>query len=231
MLKWRAKSVGETVHREINWAGELNGSAIISHDLSLADGSVSFTVDDIGPEIVKVTLAGGDAERNTFLDVITTDDGRTLQQVICIDVVEELSKSKPRLPGSSTKLQLINKAYEKCGLPEYTFDKTPEEISSMLLELDMLMGGWEDGGLDLNYNFPSASGGGDPDEASGIPRFAEAAVVAMLAEAFAPAIGKTLSAEFNVSKKNAMTALYARMAKIPKAKIPATFPRLGRPWL
>lgn len=231
-LRWRSKTPDEIVEREINWSGALNGDYIDTHSLTVEDGTLTLGTPTVGTELVTVELSGGEEGTVILLDQITTGDGRTLQQIITVEIVEATADDTPAFPSTASKLTIIKMAFEEAGLPGYTFDHTPEEVSSALRKLDGMMADWESQSLYLNYNFPSAFGEGDPDEASGIPDFAVATAAMALAVRIAPGIGKTMGADAKRNLNAGMIQLRAKVATIPERKLQRRTPRGagGKPW-
>lgn len=231
-LRWRSKTVDEVVVREINWAGQLNGDYIDTHSLTIEDGTLTLGTPTVGTEIVTVEISGGEEGTIVLLDQITTGDGRTLQQIITVEIVEATADDTPVLPSTATKKTILDMAFEQAALAGYTFDQTPEERFSMLRQLDGLMAAWQTQGINLDYNFPATFGQGDPDEASGIPDFALLTAASALAMRHAPGIGKTMSAEARANFNSGMIQLRAATAEIPNRKLQRRTARGagGKPW-
>lgn len=125
----------------------------------------------------------------------------------------------PPTPGfSSTKRQIVEMAYEECSLAGYEFNLTPEETFSGLRKLDAMMAEWTVSSRDLGYNMPTTFGGGDLDEASGIPDAAISGTAISLAMAIAPAMAKVMSAETRSRLSISMTVIRAMCAKVPRSQ-------------
>jgi len=106
-----------------------------------------------------------------------------------------------------TKRQLVEQAFSECALNGWEYDITADEKDTALTRLDTLM--WEllGRGYDLGYNFPGVIGGGDLDDAAGIPPQAFNACSIMLATRLCPTMGKTQAAESRRAMTEAMRAI------------------------
>lgn len=118
-------------------------------------------------------------------------------------------------PSTSTKRQIVEMAYEECSLASYEFNVTPEELFSGLRKLDAMMAEWSQSSKDLEYNAPAVFGGGDLEDASGIPDAAIQGVAINLAMAIAPAMAKTMSAETRLRLSKSMAVIRAMCAQRP----------------
>lgn len=215
-LRWASKSPTEVVERLINWSGLLNGDYIATHSLTVDTGTLTLDSVAFGTELVTVWISGGiDDETVVLLDQITTGDGRTLQQIITIEVIEATIDTAPELPSTATKRTILDMMFEEAGLAGYVFDRTPAQDNSALRKLDGMMAEWEVQGIRLNYNFPSSFGQGDPDETSGIPDWAINAAALGAAFRVFPGMGKTASPETRAALNSGMILLRAQTAVIP----------------
>lgn len=102
-----------------------------------------------------------------------------------------------------------------------------------LRTLDALMAQWASAGmnLDLGYNFPSGIGGSLLTDPSGVPDIAVEAVVLSLAMAL-PIPDKVITPDMSRRLAQAMIALRASLATIPRVKLPRTTARGAgaKPW-
>lgn len=106
-----------------------------------------------------------------------------------------------------TKRELIQAALNEIGIADYEFDITPEELSSGVRRLDMMLSTWAHKGLRIPYNF----GGGIEDD-SGIPATAQEAVTLNLATRLGPSYGKQAPVEVMGLAKSAYSALLSESA-------------------
>jgi len=115
------------------------------------------------------------------------------------------------------KRDIIELAFADCGLAGYEFDRTPEEQSLALRQLNALM--METPWDGLGYDQP-AYGVGQAEGGSGIPDFAINAVAQYLAIRIAPSIGVTLPAEHAKTAARSLMALQSQIATIPTVEFP-----------
>lgn len=242
MTLWlRPKAPDEVVTAQIPWIGELNGATIASQTLTVIDGTVVLSDIAIADSLnaVTFTVSGGltreprcDAELAILKNVVTTDDGRTLEMVVFQPVEVPQPQDAPSAPSTATKKAILDMAFERASLAGYTFDATPEERASWLRNLDALMADLETEGVRIGYNFPKVFGEGDENDAAGIPDSALRAVASALAQESAPGIGKTMSREARANFARSMAQLLAATAVIPGRILPRHTPRGAgaKPW-
>lgn len=222
------KAPDEVVRREASWIGQLNGATIATNSLAVIDGTVTLSdvaVNDTADGIV-FTVAGGLAhiaphrrhgqELAVLKNVITTDDGRTLEMIIFQPVEAQTREDAPDGPSTALKGAILDIAFEQLSLAGYVFDQTPEERARALARLDGLMRQWQTGkNWDLGYNFPAVFGQGDENDAAGIPDYAVLAVAYSLARELAAAIGKpmpeTTAAGLRLAMKDLQSVMAVRM--------------------
>jgi hypothetical protein len=123
---------------------------------------------------------------------------------------------------SASKRTIVALAFEEVGLAGFEFDATPEEQSSAMRRLDILMAEWKASSLDLGYNFPASIGAGNLDDASSLPDSALNVVAIYLALRISPGIGKTLSVETKTAMSQGMIALRTRYAVLPERVLPSS---------
>lgn len=235
-LWWDAKTADEVVQRSVNWAGELNGDYINTYTLTVdPHGSLVVLTPtlDTTLTIINVTVSGGTNELPaSILCEIVTGDGRTLQQIVAMNIREATSETIPTLPSTTTKRTLINMAYEEAGLPEYVFNRSPEQDFAAMRRLDALMAEWAAMSIDLSYNFPVTLGQGNQDESAGVPDWSVNTIAAALAFRLFPGLGETASGETKTSLSQGMNVLMAKTAFIPSRVFADGTPRGAgnKPW-
>jgi len=130
------------------------------------------------------------------------------------------------LYGGRLKRDFIETAFEELGSAGYEFERTPEEVSSALRRLNMLMTEWP--WSQLAYNFP-LQGNGSAEEESGIEDAAFSAVAYELARRLAGMWGVQLSGEQR--KAAAEAKAQALPVSVPTALMaPGTVRGSGRTW-
>lgn len=120
------------------------------------------------------------------------------------------------------KSDLVEGAYEFCGLNGFEFERTPEEMTSGLRHLNDMMAEWEGDGVFLGFDFPTY-GNGLLEEPSGVPNHAVAAIKTQLALRLAAGLGGTLSGDAKAALNKSFLGLKSRMAAQPPTIVPTTF--------
>jgi P22 tail accessory factor len=115
-------------------------------------------------------------------------------------------------PTGRPKRDLVKRAYALCGVADYEFGLSPEEVGAGVDELEAMMMQWPWNALGYAS---SEYGDGLPEEACGLESWAFPAVSSYLAVSLAPQIGKTLSREFMVQAARSMRSIEARVSTIP----------------
>jgi hypothetical protein len=136
------------------------------------------------------------------------------------------------IPAGRPKRDIIELAFDDCGLAGYEFDRTPEEQSMALRKLNALM--LEHPWNQLGYTQP-AYGVGLAEEPSGLPDDTINAVAQYLALRIAPGIGNTLSPEQRSTMARSLMQLQSQYAVIPSmdltgSTVRGTGTRLSRFW-
>jgi hypothetical protein len=219
-LRWASKSPDEVVDRQLSWTALLNGDEINTHALTVMDGTIALDSVVVDGDDVLVRLSGGVSGEPVILQSrITTLDGRTLDQLITLDVVDLTTGTVPDAPSTATKRQILDMMFEEAGLASYNFSRTPEQDFSALRKLDALMGEWQVQGLSLNYNFPATFAAGDPDDVAGIPDWAVNTVAIAAAYRVFPGMGKTASPETRKAYAEGMAAIRVACSTTPERKL------------
>lgn len=127
-------------------------------------------------------------------------------------------------PGGRTKGEIIELAFELCGLPGYEFGREPEEVNAALRHLNAQMKRWP--WTMVTYEQPTY-GQGAGEDPSGVPDDAVDAVAGELAKRLASIHGKALSDEAKSSIKQAYDVFLATYApaNVPTMKYPNKTPR------
>lgn len=129
------------------------------------------------------------------------------------------------LYGGPLKRELIKRGYGICGQSFTEYEITPEEYEAGLMCLDdtmaVLASQW---GIDLGYNFP-VTGGGSPEDESGIPIGAVKGVSYQLAQALAPTIGKALPADALTQLAQTWAPLLSTYGTTPHVELGRGTPR------
>lgn len=126
------------------------------------------------------------------------------------------------LPTGRPKRDIIEVAFDDCGLAGYEFDRTPEEQTMALRKLNALMLEWP--WNRLGYVQPTY-GVGQAEEPSGLDDKHVNTVAQYLALRIAPGIGVTLAPEQRATLARSFATLQAEVATVPDVEIPIGFPR------
>lgn len=109
-----------------------------------------------------------------------------------------------------TKRHIVEGAYEFCGLNGFEFERTAEEMSSALGQLNDLMAELPT----MGYDFPEY-GNGDLATPSGLPDSVVSAIKQRLALRLAPGLGATLSDEAKADMARTWTRLQSNYVAPP----------------
>jgi len=138
---------------------------------------------------------------------------------------------------SYTKRQFITKAFGKIGLASYVYDLTPDQLESVMEDLDGMMALWNAKGIRLSYPLPGDPTAGDLDDVTNVPDSANLAIFCNLAILIAPNFGKVVPPELKQIAKLGYDTLAARAAmpqEIQKKVMPSgagnKFQNLERPF-
>ncbi len=121
------------------------------------------------------------------------------------------------IPAGRPKREILELAFDDCGLAGYEFDRTPEEQSMALRKLNAMMA--EHPWSLLRYNQPDY-GSGLAEGASGIPDFAINTVAQYLALRIAPGIGISLPPEQRATMARSLMTLQSELAAVPTVALP-----------
>ncbi len=115
------------------------------------------------------------------------------------------------------KRDIIELAFDDCGMAGYEFDRTPEEQSMALRKLNAMM--MEQPWSLLGYAQP-AYGVGQAEGGSGLPDFAINTVAMYLALRIAPGMGVSLAPEQRAAMSRSLMNLQSEIAVIPTVELP-----------
>lgn len=125
------------------------------------------------------------------------------------------------------KAALVEMAYEHCSLAGFEFERTAEEITAGLRQMNAMLAEWLEDGIDLGYDFPTYADG-LPEEPSGIPLSVVPVVTSMLAQRLAPGMGKALSPAAAAALNASYFKLRSRFATV--AKVTPVYAPRGAGW-
>ncbi len=125
---------------------------------------------------------------------------------------------------SYSKRQYITAALEELGLASYVFDASPEQLQSSLRRLDALMAEWNGMGIRLGYPLPSSPDDSDIDEETGVPDWANDAIICNLACRIAPSYGKQTLPATMASANRGLNAILSRFTAPIEKQLPARMP-------
>lgn len=121
---------------------------------------------------------------------------------------------------SYTKRQLVAAAFSEIGLGDYSFDIPPEQKEEALRRLDAMLADWSIRGIRLGYPLPGSPENSNIDDETGIPLYAERAVICNLALEIAPSIGKRVSMQTIAAASSGMNTIMAVSAKPREMRLP-----------
>lgn len=120
------------------------------------------------------------------------------------------------------KRDIIEAAFEECGSAGWEFERTAEEVTAALRKLNAMMAEWP--WNQLGYAQP-AYGVGLPEDLSGVPDSAVAAVSMYLAMRLAPGMGATIPPETKAALTRSYNLLVSSVSTPPTAYIAPNTPR------
>jgi hypothetical protein len=132
---------------------------------------------------------------------------------------------------SFTKREFVEQAMAEIGLAVSVFDLQAEDLERGCQRLDTMMAEWNGRGIRVGYpmNNPTDV---DPDTDTGVPDYANEAIIANLAIRLAPAFGRKVMGETKSSAAQGLISLRARTATPPLMQYPSTLPvgAGNKPW-
>lgn len=124
----------------------------------------------------------------------------------------------------TTKGDLVNAAYEEIGLAGYVFDIQPEEVQTGVRRLERFMLMLDGRGVRLGYNAAASASQANANDDSGIPDWAEDAIVPLFALRLAPTIGKQVHPDTRLAARKGLNALLVGTYEIPSMQMPRHLP-------
>jgi len=125
---------------------------------------------------------------------------------------------------SWTKLQLCAESLNQIGFGTYLYDATPDQLNSILWQLDAMMGNWNANGIMLGYPLYTNPSDSHIEQDSNLPVTAISAVYLSLAVQISPSFGKTVAPELSKNQRLAYSAMLAKLSVIPNKQFPNTLP-------
>lgn len=122
-----------------------------------------------------------------------------------------------------SKRDFVMGALEELGMAEYVFDATADELQSLCRRLDAMMAQWSIQGLPLGYPAPGSPFGADINQQTGVPIWANEAVICSLAVKIAPSFGKVPSQETKIAASTGYANALGFKAP-PTMQFPETMP-------
>jgi hypothetical protein len=215
---------------EIDLRSQLVDDTIERITPTIAAGTVVVETSSFGEKAFRLLVSGGADLQDAVISVlVATAGGQSFTNQYGIAV---RNAATAIVPATTSKRTVINMAFEEIGLAGYEFDATPEEQSSALRRLDAMMAEYAAQGIVIGYAQPYPIGGGDLDQASGLPDWALNIIVIKLARRIMPVIGKTMSAETRQAETQGWNLLTAKTAIIPERVLPRSTPvgAGNKPW-
>lgn len=110
-----------------------------------------------------------------------------------------------------TKASLVERMYEYCALSGAEFERSAEEMTAGLRDLNDTVGELP---FDVGYDFPTYADG-LLEEPSGLSRADARAITLLAAQTRMASIGGALSPDLKASLNRAVFGLYSRYATVP----------------
>lgn len=124
---------------------------------------------------------------------------------------------------SYTKRDLVYAALRELGLADYSFDMAVDQLDSALMRLDTMIAEWNGRGIRLGYVLPGDPADGNMNDQSGIPDWANEAVITNLAVRLAPSFGKTAANETRAIAIRSFNTVLGQCTRPTKMRL-GTFP-------
>ena len=215
---------------DIDFGDQLGDDWIESIVATVDSGTVVIEKDAITDNVVRLLVSGGvDLEDAELSVAVTSRGGQAFTQALTLAVRAGI---QAKVATTTTKRVVIEMAFEVMNLAGYEFDASPEEMFSMLRNLDVMMAEWQGPGrnIAIGYNAPAIVGQGDLEDPIGSPDWTLDGIATSLAMRRAPTIGKTMSAEAKAAHRRSLDSINAAFGKRVERTIPWSTPgsRRGR---
>lgn len=125
---------------------------------------------------------------------------------------------------SYRKRDFVLAAFEDLGIAASSFDIQAQDLENGLRRLDAMLADWNGRGLRLGYPLPSSPSGSNLDEDTGVPDFANEAIVCNLAVRLAPSYGKNPSIATLATARTSYEGVLSRFAVPPQKRMPGGVP-------
>jgi len=213
---------------DIDFGAQLGDDCIESVVAAVDVGTVVIEKDTITDNVVRLLISGGvDLEDAELSITVTSRGGQVFTQDLTLAVRAGV---QAKIATTTTKRVAVEMCFEVMTLAGYEFDTTPEEISSTLRGLDVMMAELEGPGrnLRMGYNAPAIVGQSDLEDPIGVPDWTLDFVATSLAMRRAPSIGKSMSAEAKAGYARSKDSVNAAFAKKVERPIPRSTPGYWR---
>lgn len=125
---------------------------------------------------------------------------------------------------SYTKRQFVLGAFEELGMANYVFDLQPEQIQGAARRLDAMLAEWNGRGVSLGYTLATLPDNVDVSQDSGVPDWANEAIILNLALRIAPGYGKMVPLETKQSAKSALETVMRNVTTTREQQFPSHLP-------
>lgn len=213
---------------DVDFSAQLGDDWIESIVATVDSGTVDIEKSTVTNNIVRLLVSGGvDLEDAQISVAITSRGGQVFTQELALAIRAGI---QAKVATTTTKRVVIEMAFEVMNLAGYEFDATPEEIFSMLRNLDVMMAEWVGPGrnIAIGYNAPAIVGQGDLEDPLGAPDWTLDGIATSLALRRAPTIGKTMAPEALAAHRRSMDSINAAFGKRVERKIPRSTPGYRR---
>lgn len=145
-MAWVQKDPQEVVDFRVDWAAKLGSDTLESSSWSATSG-VTVVTSSFGDQAAIVWVSGGTAGSTyTLTNTVVTADGRTLEQSIYLEVVEQTST----VPSAAiTKADVIRLAHRKLGIVSAEQDVSADQEA---YASDVLQGIWDEHSSTMNFS-------------------------------------------------------------------------------
>ena len=125
---------------------------------------------------------------------------------------------------SWTKRQFIELAFEEIGLAAYNFDLQPSNFESAMRRMDAMVAAWNAQGVRIGYPIPTNPENSDLDSDSGVPDYANQAIILNLAILIAPSYGKSVSPDTKTNAKSSYSNMLIQLTQPSEMQLHGSMP-------